>query len=241
MPEAVIVATARTPIGRANKGSPDRRAVPTTWPASSSRPCSRKVPALDPQTVEDVIVGCGQPGGESGYNVARVVAMLGRAARRPRRDRQPLLLVVAADHPHGGARDQGRRGRRVRRRRCRDRQPLRARARPTPGPTTRCSPTPRRTHGRARPGRRQLDAADGLPDIYIAMGQTAENVVDSPRTSPREEMDEFAALSQQRAVASAGERLLRPGDHPVTAAATARSCRRTTAPAPAPRSRSSPR
>ena len=65
------------------------------------------------------------------------------------------------------------------------------------------------TEGRRAPGRR----APGLPDIYIAMGQTAENVAEYEKVT-REEMDEFALLSQTRAVAVPGERLLRARDHP---------------------------
>src|SRR3954454_22830121 len=75
MPEAVIVSTARTPIGRANKGSlVDCR--PDDLSADIVKAALAKVPALDPQTVEDLILGCGQPGGEAGYNVARVAAIL---------------------------------------------------------------------------------------------------------------------------------------------------------------------
>src|SRR5439155_3788985 len=75
MPEAVIVATARSPIGRANKGSlVDVR--PDDLSADIITSVLSKVPDLDPNQVEDVIWGCGQPGGESGYNVARVAAIL---------------------------------------------------------------------------------------------------------------------------------------------------------------------
>src|SRR5881628_1089906 len=75
MPDAVIVSTARTPIGRANKGSlVDCR--PDDLTADIVKAALAKVPALDPQTVEDLIAGCGQPGGESGYNIARVSAIL---------------------------------------------------------------------------------------------------------------------------------------------------------------------
>src|SRR5271155_5306729 len=75
MPEAVIVATGRTPIGRANKGSlvecrPDDLATLVI------REVLAKIPQLDPQLVEDVILGCGQPAGEAGYNIARVAAIL---------------------------------------------------------------------------------------------------------------------------------------------------------------------
>ena len=75
MPEAVIVATGRTPIGRANKGSlVDCR--PDDLAALVIREVLAKVPAIDPQSVEDVIMGSGQPAGEAGYNVARVAALL---------------------------------------------------------------------------------------------------------------------------------------------------------------------
>src|SRR5262245_65841002 len=75
MPEAVIVSAARTPIGRANKGSlVDCR--PDDLTATIVKAALEKVPQLDPQSVDDLITGCGQPGGESGYNVARVAAIL---------------------------------------------------------------------------------------------------------------------------------------------------------------------
>ena len=74
MPEAVIVSTARSPIGRAFKGSlvsmrPDDLA------AQMVRAALDKVPALDPRDIVDLMMGCGQPGGESGFNIARVVAV----------------------------------------------------------------------------------------------------------------------------------------------------------------------
>jgi acetyl-CoA C-acetyltransferase len=74
MPEAVIVATARSPIGRAFKGSltsirPDDLLTQIVTAAL------KKVPELDPASVEDLIVGCGLPGGEQGFNIARVVAV----------------------------------------------------------------------------------------------------------------------------------------------------------------------
>ncbi len=75
MPEAVIVATARSPIGRAFKGSlKDVR--PDDLTAQMVAAALAKVPALDPRDIEDVVLGCGQPAGESGYNLARVVAVL---------------------------------------------------------------------------------------------------------------------------------------------------------------------
>ena len=82
MAEAVIVSTARSPFGRAFKGSlKDVR--PDDLAATVIQAALDKVPSLDPQTVEDVIWGCGQPGGEAGYNVARVAALLAGLADVP--------------------------------------------------------------------------------------------------------------------------------------------------------------
>src|ERR1700677_4975595 len=75
MAEAVIVATARTPIGRAFKGSlVDMR--PDDLTALIVTTLLDKVPELDRHSVEDLMVGCGQPAGESGFNIARVAAIL---------------------------------------------------------------------------------------------------------------------------------------------------------------------
>src|SRR5207249_10339372 len=63
------------PSGRANKGSLVELR-PGDLAATSLNAVLDKVPALDPGQVEDVIMGCGQPGGESGYNVGRVAALL---------------------------------------------------------------------------------------------------------------------------------------------------------------------
>jgi acetyl-CoA C-acetyltransferase len=75
MPEAVVVATARSPIGRAFKGSltsirPDDLTVQMVAAALA------KVPQVDPAEISDLILGCGLPGGEQGYNMARVVAVM---------------------------------------------------------------------------------------------------------------------------------------------------------------------
>jgi len=75
MPEAVIVATARSPIGRAAKGSlVDLR--PDDLAATIVRAALDKVPQLDPTEIEDLYLGCGLPGGEQGFNMARIVATL---------------------------------------------------------------------------------------------------------------------------------------------------------------------
>ncbi len=74
MPEAVIVATARSPIGRAFKGSlKDIR--PDDLATTIVRAALDKVPALDPHDIDDLMLGCGLPGGEQGMNMGRVVAV----------------------------------------------------------------------------------------------------------------------------------------------------------------------
>ena len=75
MPEAVIVATARSPIGRAVKGSL-RELRPDDLAATIVQAALDKVPQLDRTTIDDLYLGCGLPGGEQGFNMARVVATL---------------------------------------------------------------------------------------------------------------------------------------------------------------------
>lgn len=74
MPEAVIVSAVRSPIGRAMKGSlkdirPDDLATQMVAAALA------KIPELDPTEIDDLMLGCGQPAGQSGFNIARVVAV----------------------------------------------------------------------------------------------------------------------------------------------------------------------
>ena len=74
MAEAVIVSTARSPIGRAAKGSlVDMR--PDDLAAQMVRAALDKVPSLDPRDIDDLMMGCGLPGGEAGFNIGRVVAV----------------------------------------------------------------------------------------------------------------------------------------------------------------------
>ncbi len=75
MPEAVIVATARSPIGRAFKGSMTS-IRPDDLTAAMVAAALARVPQLDPAEIDDLMLGCGLPGGEQGYNMARVVAIL---------------------------------------------------------------------------------------------------------------------------------------------------------------------
>ncbi len=75
MPEAVIVAAARSPIGRAFKGSlKDLR--PDDLTATIVRAALDQVPQLEPTDIDDLVLGCGLPGGEQGYNMGRVVSVL---------------------------------------------------------------------------------------------------------------------------------------------------------------------
>ena len=201
MPEAVIVATGRTPIGRAFKGSlVDLR--PDDLTAHVVREVLNKVPQLDPAEVEDLIVGCGQPAGESGFNVARVAAILAGLDQVPgvtvnRYCSSSLQTIRMAAHAiragegdvfvaagvetvsrfGNGASDIGK-----------AMNPLFGDA---------IARTASRSERRGEP----WAPATGLPDVYIAMGQTAENVAEFENVS-REEMDEFALRSQELAVAS---------------------------------------
>ncbi len=75
MPEAVIVSAARSPIGRAFKGSlKDLR--PDDLTATIVRTALDKIPELDPEHIDDLYLGCGLPGGESGFNMGRIVSVL---------------------------------------------------------------------------------------------------------------------------------------------------------------------
>ena len=200
MPEAVIVATGRTPIGRAFKGSlVDMR--PDDLAALAIRAVLAKLPDLDPQSVEDVIMGCGQPAGESGFNVARVAAVLAglpdvpgvtvnrycssslqtiRMAAHAIRAGEGDVFVAAGVETvsrfANGASDSGKATNDI------------------------FAEAMERTAKRSERVGEPWSPQPGLPDIYISMGQTAENVAEYEKVS-RLEMDEFAVRSQELAVA----------------------------------------
>lgn len=200
MPEAVIVATGRTPIGRAFKGSlVDMR--PDDLAALVVRAVLAKVPQLDPHTVEDLMLGCGQPAGEAGFNIARVTAILAGLDNVPgvtvnRYCSSSLQTIRMAAHAiragegdvfiaagvetvsrfASGASDSGK-----------AMNPL-------------FGDALARTASRAEKVGDPWTPQPGLPDIYIAMGQTAENVAEYEQVS-RLAMDEFAVRSQELAVA----------------------------------------
>ena len=96
MPEAVIVDAIRTPIGRAAKGRSRPFAPrPRGDPAEGA---DRAQPALEQTSIGDIMMGCGYGEGESGYNIGRIaVAARGHGLPRPRLHRQPLLRLLAAD------------------------------------------------------------------------------------------------------------------------------------------------
>jgi acetyl-CoA C-acetyltransferase len=202
MTEAVIVATARSPIGRAFKGSlVDLR--PDDLAATIVRALLEKIPGLDPAEVEDLFLGCGQPGGEAGFNIARVTAILAGLPHCPgvtvnRYCASSLQSIAMAAHAiRAGAGDvfiaAG----------------VEAVSRYGHGLADGGSELHNRLFADAE-ARSALRAAGGappwtppggLPDIYIAMGQTAENVAEWEKIT-REEMDALALLSQRRAVQS---------------------------------------
>jgi acetyl-CoA C-acetyltransferase len=200
MPEAVIVATARTPIGRAFKGSlKDVR--PDDLAAFIVKSLLEKVPDLPPAEIEDLILGCGQPGGEAGFNIARVVAVLSGLADVPgvtvnRYCSSSLQTIRMAAHAvKAGEGD------------CFIAAGVETTSRFFAGASDGAPGTHNpvfaeaeaRAADRAEGGKAPWEPSPGLPDIYIAMGQTAENVADYENVS-REEMDAFALLSQNRAV-----------------------------------------
>jgi acetyl-CoA C-acetyltransferase len=197
MPEAVIVATARTPIGRANKGSLIE-CRPDDLSSLIIDAVLAKVPQLDPAQVEDLIWGCGQPAGEAGTNVARVSALLAGVdvpgVTVNRYCSSSLQTIRMASHAikagegdvflAGGVETVSRF--------------MNGMADGGP-PNERFREARERTKRRSEGGQPEWTPGTGLPDVYIAMGQTAENVVEAEGVT-REEMDEFAARSQQLAV-----------------------------------------
>ncbi len=202
MPEAVIVSTARSPIGRAFKGSlKDLR--PDDLTATIIQAALAKVPGLDPREIDDLMLGCGLPGGEQGHNLGRVVAVQMGMDHLPattitrycasslQTSRMALHAIKAGEgdvfisagvemvsRSVNGSSD-GMPG---------THNPLFADAEA-------------RTAARAEQGGEGWHdpREDGLvPDAYIAMGQTAENLARLKGVT-REEMDEFGVRSQNLA------------------------------------------
>src|SRR6202011_2217134 len=174
LPEGVIVAAGRSPIGRAMKGSLVN-VRPDDLAAYVVEKVLEKVPQLDRADIEDLICGCGLPGGEQGFNIGRIVSILSRldvpgttitrycasslqstrvAAHAIKAGEGDVFLSVGVE--------------------CVSRF------------MNGTSDIPGTENERLKPGN-----SEGYPDIYITMGQTAENVARREEIS-REEMDRFA-------------------------------------------------
>ena len=198
MSEAVIVATARSPIGRANKGSLiDLR--PDDMAAQIVRALMAKVPQVKGSDVEDLIMGIGQPAGEGGFNIGRMVAILAGLDDVPgvtvnRYCSSSLQTIRMAAHAiNAGEGD------------CFIAAGVETVSRYASGasdmaPNAIFKGPAERTKARAAGGQGTWTPPTGLPDAYIAMGQTAENVVQQEGVT-REEMDHFGVRSHNLAVA----------------------------------------
>jgi acetyl-CoA C-acetyltransferase len=201
MPEAVIVSTARSPIGRAMKGSlvsmrPDDLA------AQMVRAALDKVEALNPHQIDDLILGCGLPGGEQGFNMARVVAVeLGYdflpGTTVNRYCSSSLQTIRMAFHAiKAGEGD------------AFISAGVETVSRFIKGSSDSLPDTKNPLFDEAN--ERTVKSAEGatdwhdprkddhLPDVYIAMGQTAENVAIMTGIS-REDQDHWGVRSQNRA------------------------------------------
>jgi acetyl-CoA C-acetyltransferase len=200
MPEPVIVATARSPIGRAFKGSlagmrPDDLA------AQMVTALLAKVPQLPKDEIDDLMMGCGSPAGEQGFNVARVTSLLaGLQAPGVTVNRycsSSLQTIRMAAHAIKAGEGDAFIAAGVE---CVSRYGNGASDSPT-AVNALFADAMERSAERSLGGEAGWMPAGGLPDIYVAMGQTAENVRELEGVS-RQEMDEFAVRSQERAVAS---------------------------------------
>jgi acetyl-CoA C-acetyltransferase len=201
MPEAVVVATARSPIGRAVKGSL-RDMRPDDLTVQMVRAALAKVPELDPHEIDDLVLGCGQPAGESGHNLARVVAVLAGMDHLPgttvnRYCSSSLQSTRMAMHAiRAGEGDvfisAG----------------VETVSRYFKGNADGLPDTQNPVFGEAQ-ARTEKFAAGGqtwvdprtegmLPDVYLAMGQTAENVAQRGGIT-RAEQDAFGVRSQNLA------------------------------------------
>jgi acetyl-CoA C-acetyltransferase len=201
MPEAVIVATARSPIGRAFKGSlVDLR--PDDLTATIVRTALEKVPALDPHDIDDLMLGCGLPGGEQGYNMGRVVSiMLGydflpgtTITRYCSSSLQTTRMAFHAIKTGEGDAFISAGVEMVSRY-------IKGNSDSLPETTNPIfDEAQARTAKSAEGGTTWSDprAAGTIPDVYMAMGQTAENLAQLKGVT-REEQDEFGARSQNLA------------------------------------------
>ncbi|MFP8885926.1 MULTISPECIES: acetyl-CoA C-acetyltransferase [Streptomyces] len=208
MPEAVIVSAARSPIGRAFKGSlKDVR--PDDLTAGIVKTALDKVPQLDPTEIDDLMLGCGLPGGEQGHNLGRVVAVQMGMDHLPgctitrycssslQTTRMALHAIKAGEGDvfvSAGVETVSR--------------SVNGTSDGMPGTHNPVfADAEARTAARAESGGEGWhDPREdgGLPDVYIAMGQTAENLARLKGVT-RQDMDEFGVRSQnlaEKAIAS---------------------------------------
>ncbi|MFT4287206.1 acetyl-CoA C-acetyltransferase [Nocardioides sp.] len=204
MPEAVIVSVARSPIGRAFKGSlKDIR--PDDLTLQMVQAALAKVPELDPKDITDLILGCGLPGGEQGWNMARNVAVMAGYDHLPgatitRYCSSSLQTTRMAFHAiKAGEGD------------AYISAGVETVSRYFKGNSDYIEGQDLLNPVFAEAGQRTAARAEGgaatwtdpredgaLPDVYISMGQTAENVQQVLGMS-RQEQDEFAVRSQNLA------------------------------------------
>jgi acetyl-CoA C-acetyltransferase len=201
MPEAVIVSATRSPIGRANKGSlKDMR--PDDLTVAMVRAALDKIPELDPKDIDDLYLGCGLPGGEMGFNMGRIVSVLLGYDHLPgatitrycsssvQTTRMAFHAIKAGEGDvfiSAGVETVSRFRKGTSDHLPDTQNPLFAEA-------------VDRTAETAKGGVDWHDPReDGkVPDAYIAMGQTAENVA-KLRGLSRQELDEFGVRSQNLA------------------------------------------
>src|SRR2546425_1146690 len=184
MREAVIVSAVRTAVGKAPRGTlKDTR--PDELAAAAIAEAVRRVPALDPQEIDDVVIGCALPEAEQGLNVARIAAL--RAGLPSTVSGQTVnrfcasglqAIASAAEHIQSGSADVI-----------------------VAGGTESMSLMPGQ-------GGHQFDPNPHLvehwPEVYLSMGLTAENVARKYKVS-RTDQDAFAFRSHRRAAAAITE------------------------------------
>ncbi|MGX1852774.1 acetyl-CoA C-acetyltransferase [Streptomyces sp. NPDC055299] len=202
MPEAVIVSAARSPIGRAFKGSL-KEVRPDDLTAQIIQTALAKVPELDPKDIDDLMLGCGLPGGEQGHNLGRIVAVQMGMDHLPgctitrycssslQTTRMALHAIKAGEGDvfiSAG---------------------VETVSRSVKGSSDGLPDThnPLFADAEARTAARAEEAGAGwrdpredglIPDAYISMGQTAENLARLKGVT-RQDMDEFGVRSQNLA------------------------------------------
>ena len=209
--DAVIVATARSPIGRAHKGSL-RDVRSDDLAATIVQAALDKVPQLDPTTIDDIYLGCGLPGGEQGFNMARVVAtLLGLdtvpgatltryCASSLQTTRMALHAIRAGEGDvfvSAGVEMVSRYARGSSDGLPPEAQALVGGGWENPRFAEAAERSKRRAQGGAEVWTDPRESGD-LPDIYLTMGQTAENLAQVYDVS-RADMDEFGVRSQNLA------------------------------------------